>query len=54
MAKAEQLASEADVHGTSKAIHAGRRTIVVTTELRNDPGKLVALVTQTQAVITNA
>jgi 1,4-dihydroxy-2-naphthoyl-CoA hydrolase len=40
-----------DVLGVTKPIHAGRRTIVVQTELRNDAGKLVALVTQTQAVL---
>ena len=43
--------TEGAVHGVSKPVHAGRRTIVVQTELRNDAGKLVALVTQTQAVI---
>ncbi len=43
--------TEGNVLGTSKPVHAGRRTIVVQTELRNDAGKLVALVTQTQAVI---
>ncbi len=45
--------TEGNVIGVSKPIHAGRRTIVVQTELRNDAGKLVALVTQTQAVITS-
>jgi uncharacterized protein (TIGR00369 family) len=40
------------VSGTAKPIHAGRRTIVVQTELRDDAGKLVALTTQTQAVLT--
>jgi uncharacterized protein (TIGR00369 family) len=39
------------VSGTAKPIHAGRRTIVVQTELRDDAGKLVALTTQTQAVL---
>jgi 1,4-dihydroxy-2-naphthoyl-CoA hydrolase len=43
--------TEGIVTGVSKAVHAGRRTIVVQTELRNFDGKLVALVTQTQAVI---
>jgi uncharacterized protein (TIGR00369 family) len=43
--------TEGNVIGTSKPVHTGRRTIVVQTELRNDAGKLVALVTQTQAVI---
>jgi uncharacterized protein (TIGR00369 family) len=41
------------VHGTATPLHVGRRTIVVQTDLRDDDGKRVALVTQTQAVITN-
>jgi uncharacterized protein (TIGR00369 family) len=40
--------------GTARAIatplHVGRTTIVVQTDIRNDEGKRVALVTQTQAV----
>jgi len=40
------------VHGTSTPLHVGRTTIVVQTDLRDDRGKRVALVTQTQAVIT--
>lgn len=39
------------VHSTSRPLHVGRRTIVVDTELRDDAGKLVARVTQTQAVL---
>ena len=39
------------VHGVSKPLHRGRRTIVVDTELYDDDGKLVARVTQTQAVL---
>jgi 1,4-dihydroxy-2-naphthoyl-CoA hydrolase len=39
------------VHGVSRALHKGRRTIVVDTELRDDAGKLLARVTQTQAVL---
>jgi 1,4-dihydroxy-2-naphthoyl-CoA hydrolase len=39
------------VTGTTKPVHVGRTTIVVQTEIRNDDGKLVALTTQTQAVI---
>jgi uncharacterized protein (TIGR00369 family) len=39
------------VHGTATPIHVGRSTIVVQTDLRDDAGKRVALVTQTQAVI---
>jgi uncharacterized protein (TIGR00369 family) len=39
------------VSGAAKPIHVGRRTIVVQTELRDDAGKLVALTTQTQAVL---
>jgi len=39
------------VHGIAKPLHVGKRTIVVDTELRDDDGKLVARVTQTQAVL---
>ncbi|MCA1844888.1 MAG: PaaI family thioesterase [Actinobacteria bacterium] len=41
--------------GTARAVtrplHVGRQTIVLSTEIRDDAGKLVAFVTQTQAVI---
>jgi len=40
------------LHGTTTPLHVGRTTIVVQTDLRDDAGKRVALVTQTQAVIT--
>jgi uncharacterized protein (TIGR00369 family) len=39
------------VHAVSRPLHTGRRTIVVDTELYDDDGKLVARVTQTQAVL---
>ena len=39
------------VHGVSRALHKGKRTIVVDTELRDDDGKLLARVTQRQAVL---
>jgi 1,4-dihydroxy-2-naphthoyl-CoA hydrolase len=39
------------VHAVSRPLHTGRRTIVVDTELYDDAGKLVARVTQTQAVL---
>ena len=39
------------VHATARALHKGRRTIVVDTDLRDDEGRLVARVTQTQAVL---
>ena len=39
------------VHSVSRPLHTGRRTIVVDTELYDDVGKLVARVTQTQAVL---
>jgi 1,4-dihydroxy-2-naphthoyl-CoA hydrolase len=39
------------VSATSTPLHVGRTTIVVQTDLRDDRGKRVALVTQTQAVI---
>jgi 1,4-dihydroxy-2-naphthoyl-CoA hydrolase len=40
------------VRGVSKPLHVGRTTIVVHTELRDSDNKFVALVTQTQAVLT--
>jgi len=40
------------VHATARALHKGRRTIVVDTDLRDDDGRLVARVTQTQAVLS--
>jgi uncharacterized protein (TIGR00369 family) len=39
------------VNGVSRPLHVGKRTIVVDTELFDDDGKLVARVTQTQAVL---
>jgi 1,4-dihydroxy-2-naphthoyl-CoA hydrolase len=42
---------EGDLIGTTRPLHAGRTTIVVQTELRDANDKLVALVTQTQAVL---
>lgn len=36
---------------TTRPLHVGRQTIVLTTEIRDDAGKLVAVVTQTQAVL---
>jgi 1,4-dihydroxy-2-naphthoyl-CoA hydrolase len=43
---------EGEVRGTAHPLHVGRTTIVVQTELRDANDKLVALVTQTQAVLT--
>jgi uncharacterized protein (TIGR00369 family) len=40
------------VEGRATPVHVGRRTIVVQTELRDAAGKLVALTTQTQAVLS--
>jgi len=40
------------LRGTSHPLHVGRTTIVVQTELRDANDKLVAMVTQTQAVLT--
>jgi uncharacterized protein (TIGR00369 family) len=40
-----------DVVATSRPLHVGRSTIAVVTELRDDAGKLVAQVTQSQAVL---
>jgi uncharacterized protein (TIGR00369 family) len=42
---------DGEVRGTSRPLHAGRTTIVVQTELRDANNELVALVTQTQAVL---
>jgi uncharacterized protein (TIGR00369 family) len=39
------------VHCQTRLVNAGRTTITVQSELRNDDGKLVTLTTQTQAVI---
>ena len=36
---------------TCRPLHVGRQTIVLATEIRDDTGKLVAFVTQTQAVL---
>jgi uncharacterized protein (TIGR00369 family) len=41
-------------HGTTTPLHVGRTTIVVQTDIRDDAGKRLALVTQTQAVITRS
>jgi 1,4-dihydroxy-2-naphthoyl-CoA hydrolase len=40
------------VHATARPLHKGRRTIVVDTDLHDDEGRLVARVTQTQAVLS--
>jgi uncharacterized protein (TIGR00369 family) len=42
---------DGEVRGASRPLHVGRTTIVVQTELRDADDKLVALVTQTQAVL---
>jgi 1,4-dihydroxy-2-naphthoyl-CoA hydrolase len=39
---------------TCRPLHVGRQTIVLATEIRDDAGKLVAFVTQTQAVLRPA
>ena len=43
--------SKGHVHSSTRLVHAGRTTIAVQTELRDDDAKLVSLTTQTQAVI---
>jgi 1,4-dihydroxy-2-naphthoyl-CoA hydrolase len=43
---------DGEVRGRAHPLHVGRTTIVVQTELRDANDKLVALVTQTQAVLT--
>ena len=40
------------VEATARPLHVGRTTIVVQTDLRDDQGRRVAQVTQTQAVLT--
>lgn len=40
------------VQATARALHRGRRTIVVDTEIHDEEGRLVARVTQTQAVLS--
>ena len=40
------------VSATSHPLHAGRSTIAISTALRDDEGRLVAQVTQTQAVLS--
>jgi uncharacterized protein (TIGR00369 family) len=45
--------TEGEVTGTVTPLHVGRRTIVVQTKITRPDGKSVALVTQTQAVLTN-
>ncbi len=42
---------EGEVTGVARPLHAGRTVIVVQTELRDDDERLVAQVTQTQAVL---
>ena len=43
---------EGELRATTRPLHTGRTTIVVQTELRDSNDKLVAMVTQTQAVLT--
>jgi uncharacterized protein (TIGR00369 family) len=43
---------DGELRGVSQPLHVGRTTIVVQTELRDANDKRVALVTQTQAVLT--
>lgn len=45
---------EGHVEAVARPLHVGRRTIVVTSELRDPEGRLVAVVTQTQAVLEPA
>ena len=42
---------EGRVEGTTRPLHVGRSFIVVQTDLRDDDDRLVAVVTQTQAVV---
>jgi 1,4-dihydroxy-2-naphthoyl-CoA hydrolase len=43
---------EGTVTATARPLHVGRSTIAVVTELRDGDGRLVAQVTQSQAVLT--
>jgi 1,4-dihydroxy-2-naphthoyl-CoA hydrolase len=43
---------EGTVTATARPLHAGRSTIAITTQLTDAAGRLVAQVTQTQAVLT--
>jgi 1,4-dihydroxy-2-naphthoyl-CoA hydrolase len=43
--------TEGTIHVRSEAIHVGRMTIVVQTDITRDDGKLVSRTTQTQAVL---
>jgi uncharacterized protein (TIGR00369 family) len=47
-----RAARSGTVEAVSRPLHAGRTLIVVETEVRDDQGKLVAKVTQTQLVLT--
>ena len=42
------------VIATARRVHAGRSTIVVVTEVRDDAGRLVAQTTQSQAVLSTS
>jgi uncharacterized protein (TIGR00369 family) len=42
------------VVATARPLHVGRSTITVVTEVRDESGRVVAQVTQTQAVLQNA
>lgn len=44
--------SEGYVEAVGRPLHVGRRTIVITTELRSADAKLIGVTTQTQAVLT--
>jgi 1,4-dihydroxy-2-naphthoyl-CoA hydrolase len=44
--------TEGVISAVTRPIHVGRRTIVIQTHVRDHAGKLVALTTQTQAVLT--
>jgi uncharacterized protein (TIGR00369 family) len=43
---------DGEIHGVAQPLHIGRTTIVVQTDVRDARDKRVALVTQTQAVLT--
>jgi 1,4-dihydroxy-2-naphthoyl-CoA hydrolase len=47
-----RAARDGTVRASARPVNVGRTTIVVQTELRDDAGKLLAVTTQSQAVLT--
>jgi len=49
-----RAAREGTIHASARPVHVGRTSIVVRTELHDDAGKLLAVTTQTQAVLSQS